>query len=254
MIKLFINADDFGLSNSVNRAIVECFKKQYISGTTIMVNMPFCEEAVQFSSCYGFFNCVGLHLNIIKGIPLSEEIKNIPLFTGDDGMFNNKFRQNTKKMFMLSRDEKRALSKEFEMQIEKYLSFGFDGGHLDSHHHSHTCWSIFNVLVPLLKKYNFLTTRLSLNINNNVRQYKKMYKNIYNRFLKSKTTVLTKYFGSFDCVFKQSLPKNGVIELMCHPDFNSEGKLINIRSVNFKKMFKNLDNYELLKPTELGRK
>ena len=254
MIKLFINADDFGLSNSVNRAIVECFNNKFISGTTLMVNMPFCDEAVQFSRHYDFFDCVGLHLNVSQGVPLSNEIKNIPLFVGNDGMFNDGFRRKYKKMFLLSRNEKRALTKEFEMQIEKYLSFGYGSTHLDSHRHSHTCWSFFDVLVPLLKRYKFATTRLNRNINQKIRPHKKLHKYIFNCFLKSKTSVLTKYFTSFDCILKQGFPQNGVLELMCHPNFSSDGALMNTGSAGFEELFKNLETYELLKPAELGGK
>lgn len=42
---MIINADDFGYNQSVNRAIDECFKKKLINRTTIMVNMPYAEEA-----------------------------------------------------------------------------------------------------------------------------------------------------------------------------------------------------------------
>ena len=36
-MRLIVNADDFGLSHEVNLAIVEAFKKGYISNTNIMV-------------------------------------------------------------------------------------------------------------------------------------------------------------------------------------------------------------------------
>ena len=72
---LFVNADDFGLSHEVNMAIVEAFKKGLINNTTIMVNMPGFEEAVRLAEKYGFFDRVGLHLNLFEGKHLTEDIK-----------------------------------------------------------------------------------------------------------------------------------------------------------------------------------
>jgi chitin disaccharide deacetylase len=41
-----INADDFGLNSSVNKAIIEAFDNNYINSTTLMANMPGFDEAV----------------------------------------------------------------------------------------------------------------------------------------------------------------------------------------------------------------
>lgn len=42
------------MNHSVNMAIVEAFHKGYITNTTIMVNMPGFDEAVQLSKDYVF--------------------------------------------------------------------------------------------------------------------------------------------------------------------------------------------------------
>ena len=70
---MILNADDFGYSRSVNRAIADCFARGLINRTTIMVNMPFAEEAAQLAREGGFFDCVGLHINLTEGKALSAE-------------------------------------------------------------------------------------------------------------------------------------------------------------------------------------
>ena len=40
MIRLIINADDFGLSHSVNEAILESFHKGFITNTTLLCCFP----------------------------------------------------------------------------------------------------------------------------------------------------------------------------------------------------------------------
>lgn len=49
MEKIIVNADDFGKTHTINLAIAECFNKGLITNTTIMVNMPFADEAVEIA-------------------------------------------------------------------------------------------------------------------------------------------------------------------------------------------------------------
>jgi len=250
LIKLFVNADDFGASESINKAIAECFTNKFITATTLMVNMPFCDGAVQISRASGFFDCVGLHLNISTGYPLSEGIKKYPLFVGNDGQFNDGFRKHLTKQFVLTVAERQALSEEFEMQMEKYFSLGYHG-HLDSHKHIHTCWAFFNTLRPLLEKHSFLTTRLSRNINGKIKPHIRLYKSIYNSALRQKTPVRTKYFTSFTTILEKGFPQDGIIELMCHPDYSPGGALINKNAAGFEEIYNKIQNYILLKPFDL---
>lgn len=46
-MKLIINADDFGLSKSINDGIISGIKKGCITSTSIMVNMDFAKDAVK---------------------------------------------------------------------------------------------------------------------------------------------------------------------------------------------------------------
>ena len=52
--KIIINADDFGLSDSVNRAVAASLEKSLISDTTIMANGVCFEEAVALATEKGF--------------------------------------------------------------------------------------------------------------------------------------------------------------------------------------------------------
>ena len=69
---MVINADDFGYSESVNKAISDCFEKGLINRTTIMVNMPQAEAASELARTNGFFDKVGLHINLTEGKALSD--------------------------------------------------------------------------------------------------------------------------------------------------------------------------------------
>ena len=77
---MIVNADDFGLSEEVNKAICLAFSKGLIDRTTLMVNMPAASSAMKMASEEGFIDRVGLHVNLTGGRPLTAGI------TGDDVM------------------------------------------------------------------------------------------------------------------------------------------------------------------------
>lgn len=78
MIKLIVNADDFGLNEGVNNAILQSFSLGYITNTTLMVNMPGTDDAVKRAKEYGVWEKVGLHINLFEGIPLNPNLCNFP--------------------------------------------------------------------------------------------------------------------------------------------------------------------------------
>ena len=53
-MQLTIHADDFGINESVSRCVVECFAKGWVNETSLMVNMPYADEAVELARQNGF--------------------------------------------------------------------------------------------------------------------------------------------------------------------------------------------------------
>ncbi len=70
--RLIINADDFGLCESVNKGIVEAHTKGVLTSTTIMANMPAAEQAVELAKNLPTLG-VGVHLNLTNGKPLCQD-------------------------------------------------------------------------------------------------------------------------------------------------------------------------------------
>ena len=64
---VIVNADDFGMNHNVNLAIDYCFKKNIISSTTIMANMPGFDEAVKLACIGKYDKYVGIHFNLVDG-------------------------------------------------------------------------------------------------------------------------------------------------------------------------------------------
>lgn len=266
-MKIIINADDFGKTQSINKAICYCFEKGFITNTTLMVNMPFADEAVRLAKENGFWDKVGIHLNLTEGIPLNKELQNSKLFCDENGVFKGTYQELLLSRFLLSKKLRREIDTEIELQLQKFLSYKPDYLHLDSHHHVHTDWSILRELKPLFIKYSFSSIRLSKNLNVTGsfinRILKNFYKNIYNAKLERITKKHTDLFCDFedylllqnDFLKNKTFYDNKTLELMCHPDFIDE-KLKNLwtgngDAENFKKVSVFLKEHNLISYKDL---
>ena len=228
MIKAVVNADDFGISESVNNAIIQCFQKRIISNTTLMVNMDAADDAVELAEKYGFYDRVGIHLNLTAGYPLTDGIRRSPLFCDADGRFNAKFHLSTKSRLRLSSEDSRYVYAEVEAQLRRYLEYGLPEKHLDSHHHVHTDMSVWKMLKPLLKKYNFRTVRIGRNMYDKASIFNVLYKKNLNAQINRAGYACSDYFGSFEDFknYSSTIGKNDKIEIMLHPMYSEDGKLM----------------------------
>ena len=218
--KLIINADDFGISHEVNEAITLCLNKNYINQTTIMVNMPYVDEAVELSKDNGFSDRVGLHLNLVEGKPLTERIRDT-IFCDEHGMFISRIMKTPKYRMRLDKKTSECVCYEIEAQIKAFLDLGIGRKHLDSHQHSHVNPSIKGILMPIMEKYDFDDIRLSRNIpSNEMSIFKRIIKHRINkkilRYNYEHSSLTPLAFGSMrDISISSSLPD--VSEMMIHP-------------------------------------
>jgi len=223
---LIINADDFGYSKEVNMAIAECFKNKTINRTTIMVNMPCAQEAVELSKENNFFDCVGLHINLTEGKALSKECAFSNL-CDENGFFKGTFHIPFKSRLYLNKNIRHAIYCEVEAQIKKYLEMGFTLMHADSHNYTHAYFSVYTPVRKLLKKYGFKSVRISRNVSPEKFSLPfRIYKDLFNAMIKrlkinGKKIETTEYFCSVQD-FNASMDKRKIkddIELMTHPTY-----------------------------------
>ncbi|MBR2186583.1 MAG: ChbG/HpnK family deacetylase [Lachnospiraceae bacterium] len=243
MIRTIVNGDDFGISENVNEAVRECFENRLITNTTLMVNMPFADEAVRMAEENGFREAVGLHLNLTSGFPLTERIKRERRFCRKDGSFNAFFAQHTMSRLMISKAESAAVREEIEAQIRKYFAYGLPERHLDSHHHVHTNSSVMEVLLPLLAKYGFRSVRLSRNLFVRMNPVKRVYKGLFNGRLKRNGFITADYFGSYRdlSALNGRIKDDSLLEIMVHPMYDGNGELCDTK-IPMKKVSELLDS------------
>lgn len=215
MNKLIINADDFGLNERVNEAIMAAMEARLCLDTTLLVNFEESENAAKLAINNQMVRNIGLHLNLTQGLPLTQKIKQESRFCDVNGYLNNK---KEERIYRLSRSEKSAVYEEIISQIRLCRKFGIPISHADSHNHIHEEPGIFSVVIQALKQEKVPFLRLTNNMGQTA-YAKLMYRKFCNYILKTKSLAATDYFASTsDLVnYKEPIKDNSIVEIMIHP-------------------------------------
>lgn len=227
MSKIIVNADDFGWDENRTHAILQAYKLGLIHTTTAMVNMPWFFRAIEMAKGTGLIEHVGLHLCLTEGYPLTDRIRNCPRFCDEKGEFNKVFHRSLCTRLKISTEESRAVAEEATAQMEKYCAAGLPWMHLDSHHHSHTDWSIARVVMPIAKKMGFKSVRRARDLGSGMGLFNRVYKVFINRYLGRTIGFESNRFGSYRDVAAclSSLPRHQTVEMMVHPMYKVDGRL-----------------------------
>lgn len=157
MVKKFIlNADDFGLSKALNRAVLEGFQGGLLKSASLTANGEAFDEAINsvIPACPDLG--IGIHLNVIEGKALCEDIDTL---TDSNGNFNNSYVQLLLKAYNPKETEfLPQLEREFRRQIETIMA-KTPVTHIDSHVHVHSIPKIFNMVCRLAKEYGIKQVR-----------------------------------------------------------------------------------------------
>jgi chitin disaccharide deacetylase len=141
--RLIINADDFGLTSGVNRAIAEANRSGVLTSATMMANARAFDQAASFAQDQHTLK-TGCHVVLIDGEPVSAGLASLT-----NG--SSRFRSSLKEFAMaavrgrLSADE---IQREAEAQMRKIQARGIALTHIDSHKHTHM---FPQVLRPVLR-------------------------------------------------------------------------------------------------------
>ena len=219
-LQIIVNADDFGLSESTNFAILKAFNYGIISTTTLMCNMPGFNEACEIIFENKLNDKIGVHLNLSEGQPLTEPIKKIEIFYRNGAMY-----KSIKRHF-LNKEERTAIFKELKAQLDRCIKMGINPTHLDSHHHIHHYWDIGGIVQELAIKSKIKAVRLQFNWGN-LSKKRLIYSKLYNFRLRISNLAKSKYFCEINSVSSELLRKNSPIEVMVHPCLNYQNTITN---------------------------
>lgn len=148
MRRLIINADDFGLTAGVNRAIVEAHTRGIVTSSTLMATGPAFEDAVHLAKQSPDLS-IGCHALLIDGEPVLNSARISTITSNRAG--TTRFRDGLKSFAaraLTGRLDPDEVEAETTAQIRKIQSAGLTVSHVDSHKHTHLFPA---VLRPLLR-------------------------------------------------------------------------------------------------------
>jgi predicted glycoside hydrolase/deacetylase ChbG (UPF0249 family) len=143
---LIVNADDFGFTHGINRAIVEAQRAATVTSATLMARGAEFDEAVRLAQSVPRLS-VGCHVVLIAGSPLCPVQEVTSLLEGAQRSFRTGWGS-----FAAAALSGRIIPEEVEAevtaQIRKLQQAGIHVTHLDTHKHVHM---FPQVLQPLLR-------------------------------------------------------------------------------------------------------
>ncbi len=114
---LIVNADDFGLTDGVNRGIIRCFETGILTSASLMVRQAGAEAAAHYAKAQPRLS-VGLHLDLGEWVFSHDEW--VQLYS------------------IVPTNDPEAIAQEIESQLATFLHFvGRPPTHIDSHQHVH---------------------------------------------------------------------------------------------------------------------
>lgn len=155
---LIVNADDFGLTEGVNRAIREAHQTGLLTSATLMANMPAFADAVGLAHSLPALG-VGLHFNITQGHPVADPAL-VRSLLNEQGEFLGTTTALAKRA-LTGQLVKREIATELRAQIEKAHAAGISLTHIDSHKHAHLLPPVFGMVAELASEYGIRAIRLT---------------------------------------------------------------------------------------------
>jgi hopanoid biosynthesis associated protein HpnK len=145
--RLIINADDFGLTSGVNRAILETHQRGIVTSATLMAGGRAFAEAVHCAQNSPQLN-IGCHVVLVDGEPLLPADQ-VPTLLAGDG--RPRFRTGIGELAtaaLRGRIDAAQIEAEAAAQMRKLQAAGLKLSHFDTHKHAHMFPAI---LRPLLR-------------------------------------------------------------------------------------------------------
>ena len=155
--RLIVNADDFGLSESVNRAEIQSHEHGIVTSTSVMAGGDAFEHAAALAARCPTLG-VGVHLTLTEQRPIAESV---PSLVGADGRFPPHATDFAKR-WLRGAIALADVRKELDAQIRRVRAAGVLPTHLDGHQHVHVLPGIARVVAGLAREHGIGAVRLPI--------------------------------------------------------------------------------------------
>ncbi|MGA2897189.1 MAG: ChbG/HpnK family deacetylase [Acidobacteriaceae bacterium] len=240
--RLILNADDFGLTRGINRAIAELHSACVLPSATLMAAGPAFDDAVQLACAHPTLG-VGCHIVLTDGAPVSPP-GSIRSLIGADGINFRRSLVDFVQALLLGRIKEDEIAREALAQIEKLQRAGIHPTHIDTHKHTHLFPSIARALLQVADRcgirairnpfepdwslalnHGRLARRLAVRLIGLLRPRFEAHAQLRDgRMLTTDGTVAISATGELNATtlgeILRALPSTGTYELCCHPGYN----------------------------------
>jgi hopanoid biosynthesis associated protein HpnK len=149
-IRLIVNADDFGRSESVNEAVATAYDRGILTSCSLMVAEEAAASAVEAARERPGL-AVGLHVVVVNGHAASARAS-IDRLVDAAGCFpNDPVRAGL--YYTFDRVARSQLERELRAQFERFAETGLPLSHVDGHLHMHMHPFVFDRVVGLAKEF-----------------------------------------------------------------------------------------------------
>jgi predicted glycoside hydrolase/deacetylase ChbG (UPF0249 family) len=237
MSRLILNADDFGLTPGINRAIAELHVAGALTSATLMATGPAFDDAAAIARATPTLG-IGCHLVLTDGTPVSDPIT-LPTLCPNGQNFRPSLVAFIRDL-LLHRIDPAEIQREALAQFHKIEDADIRVTHFDSHKHTHMFSAVATQLRGVLKRREFvalrnpfepafarhtanapLKRRLEVALLN---RFKPAWERATTGILTTDGTIGISATGSLNADTLRdtlaSLPDHGTFELLCHPGYN----------------------------------
>lgn len=224
MVKIILNADDFGKSIEQNSAIDDSFKQGLICSAGLIINGRYSQDAINKAVEGGYIDKLHLHVNLSSGrlfvnpdyIPLTDAMKDSP-FSGKNGhlMWYKK-----KSFNFFSINCCKCVYKEIEAQYSRFIEITGGRGnckHIDFHLWYNLTWPVSVALFFFTRKFKIHSVRY-IGFQNRNSFKKRLY-----RVLSWNPSVISIPSSNIDYYLskRELFDTCPIVELYCHPCYKN---------------------------------
>lgn len=141
--RLIVNADDFGRSPEINRAVLEAHEHGLLTTASLMVNEPAAAEAVALAHAHPRLG-VGLHLTLVGGRSALSAREAPSLVQNESRFTDSPVRAGCRYFFR--RDCRAELRREIEAQFARFQATGLTLDHVNGHLNIHLHPTVLSLL------------------------------------------------------------------------------------------------------------
>jgi hopanoid biosynthesis associated protein HpnK len=244
--RLIINADDFGLTLGVNRAIKELHQAGALTSATLMATGAAFDDAVSIARGNPGLG-VGCHITLTDGVPVSHP-ESIPSLIGADRQSFRPSLVDFLQALLRGQIREEDIEREALAQVNKLQLAGIDVTHVDTHKHTHLFPAVTRPLLRVAARCSIRAIRnpfeqpwsLALGHGNRLRRLQvKLLGSLKSKFEQQSQirdgqvrttdgTIGISATGHLTAEtlrqILEALPEDGTFELCCHPGYN-DGEL-----------------------------